>query len=248
MRKFSIISLLFTIIFFVSFSTSFGQKNREDVVFLKDGSIIRGKIIEYMTNTHVKIETRDNSIWVFKHNKIDKIAFDKGKTNNGPSNLKTGYYNLTDMGVLIGTGNNNNSAPFSIMMVNGYRFNPHISSGLGVGIEFFSTPVIPLYIDTRYDFYDRSISPFAYLKGGYSFQVGENNSYYYEKISSKGGLMFGVGVGIRVSLGEKSQLIAGLGYRFQKLDYSYYDEWTDDDINRMEKFNRLAIRVGFVFN
>ncbi len=246
MRKSLAANLLLTIIILISFSTAYGQNKKTDVVFLKDGSIIRGSIIEYITNKHVKIETSDNTIWVFKHNEIDKINFNEAKTSNKSSALKSGYFNFTDMGVLIGSGINERQAPFSIMMVNGYRFNQQISTGIGTGIEFFSTPVIPVFIDTRYDFYQSSLSPFIFLKGGYSFQTGKDY-YYYETNSTQGGAMFGAGIGIRVSLGENAQFVASLGYRYQKLKYSYYEEWSEDNINISEKYNRLAIRLGFVF-
>ncbi|MFC2117900.1 hypothetical protein ACFLSY_04580 [Bacteroidota bacterium] len=247
MKKTTFNKILYTFILVIVCSAAFSQNNNTDIVYLKDGSIIRGNIIEYITDGHVKIETIDNNIWVFKHNKIDKVVFKTLNKNKGTFIQKTGYYNLTDMGVLIGTGNNEKTAPFSINMINAYRFSPHFSAGLGAGVEFFSTPVIPLFIDARYEFYDGEFSPFVYLNGGYSFQVGENYDYYTDT-NSKGGLMAGSGIGIRISLNNKSHLVVSMGYRFQQLTYSYYEEWTDDTIDRFEKLSRFAIRIGFMFN
>jgi len=238
---------ILTVLLFLFFTGAFAQKNKFDTVYLKDGSIVRGSIIEYLVDKHVKIETSDNSIWVFQHDRIDKISFGEIKSIKNNSNIKTGYFNFTDIGVLIGSTNSQYSAPLSIMMVNAYRFKQRISAGIGVGLEFFSTPVIPVFIDARYDFYESNLSPFVYLKAGYSFQTGQDY-YYYETSSSKGGPMLGTGVGIRVSLGEKSQFVASLGYRYQNLSYTYYEEWSKDDVDIFEKYNRLAIRVGFVFN
>lgn len=247
MRKISVKKVLFTLILLISFSVSFCQKNKEDVIYLKDGSIIRGNIIEYLNGKHVKIETRDNNIWVFKQNRIDKISFET-RSNKSENNIReSGYFNLTDMGLLIGTGNNDKSAPFSINMINGYRYNKNFSVGIGTGIEFFSTPVVPIYFDSRYTFFKNEFSPFVYINGGYSIQIGENSNYYYENTSNRGGLMFGTGVGIKINLGNRSDLVVSMGYRYQKLRYSYYEEWTDDDIDRFEKFNRFGIRVGFIF-
>lgn len=45
-----------------------------DLVYLKNGGIIKGRIIERIPNVQVKIETRDGSIFVFKFEEIEKIA------------------------------------------------------------------------------------------------------------------------------------------------------------------------------
>jgi hypothetical protein len=45
-----------------------------DIVYLKNGSIIKGVIIEQVPNVSLKIETRDGSIFVYKFEEIEKIA------------------------------------------------------------------------------------------------------------------------------------------------------------------------------
>ena len=40
------------------------QQNYQDVVYLKNGSIIRGVIIEQIPNKSIKIETSDKSVFV----------------------------------------------------------------------------------------------------------------------------------------------------------------------------------------
>jgi len=53
----------------------FGQsKDLEDVVYLKNGSIIRGTIVEQVPGESLKIETKDGSIFVFTVDEIDRIA------------------------------------------------------------------------------------------------------------------------------------------------------------------------------
>ena len=52
---------------------SFGQKYYQDVVYLKDGSIIKGIIIEQVPYKYIKIETADKSVFVFQMYKIKKI-------------------------------------------------------------------------------------------------------------------------------------------------------------------------------
>ena len=46
----------------------------QDVVYLKNGSIIRGMIIEQIPNVSLKIQTKDSNVFVFKMEEIEKIT------------------------------------------------------------------------------------------------------------------------------------------------------------------------------
>ena len=45
-----------------------------EVVYLKNGSIIRGLIIEQQPNVLIKIQTKDGSIFVYKMDEVEKIT------------------------------------------------------------------------------------------------------------------------------------------------------------------------------
>lgn len=49
-------------------------KNNIDIVYLKNGSRIKGKIIEEVPNDKLKIETADGSVFVYKYTEIEKIT------------------------------------------------------------------------------------------------------------------------------------------------------------------------------
>jgi len=51
-----------------------GQATIEDVVYLKNGNIIRGLIIEQIPDQSIKIQTKDNSLFVFKIEEVEKIT------------------------------------------------------------------------------------------------------------------------------------------------------------------------------
>jgi len=53
---------------------SIGQSNFEDVVYLKNGSIIHGVIIEQVPNQSIKIKTKDNNVFVYKIDEIEKMT------------------------------------------------------------------------------------------------------------------------------------------------------------------------------
>jgi hypothetical protein len=53
------------------------KKKFKDVVHLKNGSIIHGKIVEQMPNVSVKIQTKDGNTSVFQNTEIEKIITGK---------------------------------------------------------------------------------------------------------------------------------------------------------------------------
>lgn len=52
--------------------------NMQDVVYLKNGDIIRGTIIEQIPGTVYKIQTKDKSIFAIKNEEIEKITKEPG--------------------------------------------------------------------------------------------------------------------------------------------------------------------------
>ena len=183
----------------------------------------------------------------------NKIPEDEKKNNYS---IK-GYYNVTDMGFLIGSTYNMNVAPFSLLTVNGYQFTENFGLGIGVGIEFFSECYLPLVLDARYYFRKASFSPFAFFHGGYLFALDSDantnivyDHYYmwssymppYREVKPKGGWMLNPGLGIRNMFNEHFGFTFSVGYRFQSLQYKY-----NDDSQLFQKINRLDLKIGFIF-
>lgn len=65
--------ILFTFFTFMN-SYLYAQRNLQDVVYLKDGSIIRGIIIEQVPSVSLKIQTRDGSVFFLRMDKILKMT------------------------------------------------------------------------------------------------------------------------------------------------------------------------------
>lgn len=80
-------------------TVSFGQSNYQDVVYLKNGSIIRGVIIEQVPNKSIKIETADRNVFVYQMEEIEKITketFDSKKSDfNSSSDRRKGFIGLS---------------------------------------------------------------------------------------------------------------------------------------------------------
>lgn len=67
------IILSFMCLIFILGSTS-AQNNLEEVVYLKNGSIVRGTIIEQIPNQTLKIQTKDGNVFVYKFDEVIKTT------------------------------------------------------------------------------------------------------------------------------------------------------------------------------
>lgn len=81
MKYFRLLNIVFLTLF-TSFFVS--AQNKQDILYLKNGSIIKGEILELEFNKSVKIKTTDGSIFVFEYDKVQKI--EKTAINSSISN------------------------------------------------------------------------------------------------------------------------------------------------------------------
>jgi len=58
--------------------TALAQPQAKDVVYLKNGSVIKGEILEQIPNQSVKIQTSDGSIFVYPASEVEKITREEG--------------------------------------------------------------------------------------------------------------------------------------------------------------------------
>ena len=80
-------SLLILILFIGSIATSVAQ-NIQEVVYLKNGSIIRGIVIEQVPNASLKIQTSDGSIFAYPMSEVIKITKETVKSKSNKSAIR----------------------------------------------------------------------------------------------------------------------------------------------------------------
>ena len=79
------------IVFFISI-VAFAQTQTRDVLYLKNGSVIKGAITEMNPNTGIKIKTADGSVFVYKMDEIvktEKEEFVGQKVNQETTSVVT---------------------------------------------------------------------------------------------------------------------------------------------------------------
>ncbi len=231
---------------------TFAQNGKKDVIYLKNGSIINGWIISLFPSGQVKIKTKDNNLWVFESAEIDSIC----QKSKAMSQINTGYFNLTEAGILAGNSNNRFKSPFSIMNINAWQFKNRYSVGVGAGVEFVNETYLPVVADFRYFLKRQGINPFFGMQGGYSFALDKPDRLYSDplinsspgyylgnnlEMKAKGGLLFNPSVGICTSLSENLAFTFSVGYRMMRHRYIRADDYKIDI-----DYNRLSIKIGLL--
>jgi sRNA-binding regulator protein Hfq len=239
-------SLLLSLLL-LSYCPAQAQRGRQqDVVYLKNGGIIRGEIREITDDFTVKIETVGRNLFVYKREEVERISREREAKNASFQLKEKGYVNMTEFGLLTGqsVGNDQvfNHNAVSLQTFNGYQFRPALQVGLTTGIDWYqSFALVPVAFGLRGDFSQSKVTPF------YSFDVGYGFDWLNIDTASrraKGGMMWNPGLGLKVR-GNHTAWTIGVGFRSQKASTftNWGWQWREQDIH----YNRLALRTGISF-
>ena len=236
--KQQIITLILCIITF----NTFAQKQNDDVLYLKNGSIYRGKIME-KTDQIIKLETYDRNVFVVQLSDIQEIKQEESLKKPVTLYKQKGYVHYTELGPLAGSNRASNgvtTSAFSFQTVNGYKFNQYLFTGIGIGADLYAVQTfIPIVLSIRGDLTKRgSKIPFYFVEGGYSLNATSND---VDGIKYQGGNTLAVGLGLKILFQENTGFVIGAGYRFQR------SELLEKGKTTIEDFDRLTLRVGFSF-
>jgi hypothetical protein len=239
---------LFTILFALTMALSFGQSSYEDVVYLKNGGIIRGLIIEQIPNKSIKIQTSDNNVFVYQINEVEKLAREEkaaiGASVASDISPSAGYKGAMEFGYQLKVGEYGLDR-IKLNIVNGYQFNPYLTLGFGTGVRYYpdvEAALIPVFFDLRTCFVNKKISPYISVGAGYSFDATNN----FQGV----GLMLSPNLGVDIKISEKSSLCFGAGYELQKMKffqfyYDYYNNYYYQGF--FANSDAISINIGFSF-
>lgn len=219
------------------------QSNKSDAVYLTNGSILRGKIIENVVGKYVKIEIVGSSILMIPEKDVDHIIMREAIPVKIRESKPAGVEVLPDITLYGGS-----SSTGGFTTITSYRFRFRLSAGAGIGIEWFKTAGLPVFADLKYNFLKGGLTPFIFTQAGYMMplaknQDGENTSYH-------GGPLFAAGLGLRKNFTNHNAFLFSLGYRFQqtRTAYDYYWYSSTYQTERIDKYNRIALSIGFIFD
>lgn len=197
MKKF-----LFVLVALLVTSFAFSQNNLQDVVYLKNGSIIRGIIIEQVPNKLVKIQTADQNVFVFEIDEIEKLTKEEAlnqskvrtnKTSSGIENPSSGFTSHIELGPLVYVGNLSNLNVFSFRTLLGGRVSKAVSLGAEIGVDAATSYVsAPVGFGLRTNFLDSRYIPFFDFSTGYAYHTGGRFGFHSVYFTPSVGFKFRV--------------------------------------------------------
>lgn len=230
---------IIALLLFTLFTTlSFGQNNNQDVVYLKNGSIIRGEIIEQIPNKLIKIETTDRNVFVYQMDEIEKITKEIPpnsivKQNN--SDKRKGYIGLS-VGASIPVGDfadKSDGLAKTGLQLNLINFGYLFSDNLGITATWFGAanpldadgydpwsygglmagPLLSFPLSEKVDWDFRPMI-------GYSVTTLPDIGFGIEQASS---FAYNIGTVFRINVGNKVALLLNADYFSTKPKFVDYD-------------------------
>ena len=224
--------LLFCV--FVIATLSASAQSYEDVIYLKNGTIIHGVIIEQVPNEKYKIQTYDGNIFVFEVENIEKITKEISRTGKMVQ-ATNHFFSHAEKGFLLYLGLD--VSPFfpdsscSLDIMTGYRFSNYFALAAGSSLGYsweFNRFAGSYYIHLRSDFLKTKVRPFVSVNLGYQDGVYYKPPYYFS------GLLVLPTLGASFPAGN-GRIVAGIHYRIIS-----HSPWGADAGN-------LGLRVGYEF-
>lgn len=242
----------------LSLSAAAFSQQAQDVVYLKNGTIIHGSILEFQPGGNVKVKNNVGDIFVYPADQVEKMSKESASgdgirytsaaasysNSSSSSSLIRGYRGFVDGGVDAGRvfddGYVSTYTRIGFTTTHGFQFNPHIFFGGGLGwqiqagddlIEDFDV-LFPIYAAFRYDIVDGKVSPFA------SARVGGYASLTYDYDNTLAGGYFNVNFGVRIR-----RLNLSVGYEAMPGTFSE-DEYHGNSRDYDFGLNSFVFRVG----
>jgi len=230
--------IFFSLIFSVQ---GLAQTIEEDVVYLNDGSIIRGEITERVIGDQLKIEILGGSVFVFQESEIEKITREPKKmlqyggalpsqTSSQPyfsyearravrkakpiTGRSRGIYNIFSFGFQPGRDAWGIVVPWPTLNYRtGYSLSPKLNIGLGIGLDPYAAGgTFPLYADLHGDLgVPKQVMPHYFVQAGYGFAGWTNWRFR----NFEGGPMAHIGGGWKLNTRRNSEWIFTLGLNFR---------------------------------
>jgi hypothetical protein len=229
------------------------QNDFSDKVYLKNGSLIVGKIIKYAPNDTLKVQMTNGQIVPFGHDQVKKIVMfdaEKGKSFRAekPYNFREqGVYDALSVSVNLGRGTNQTHRGIGIQNVVGYQFNRLLGTGIGVGYDSYylkngASDVLSVFGEYRGYLGKRNTSEYWTLAAGFGQPIDSKTDNF---TNLKGSFMVQPTVGFRFGASSRYNFFADLGFRLQQIRFQNNNTWSENQYT--VTYRRWILRGGILF-
>jgi hypothetical protein len=167
------------------------------------------------------------------------------------------FHSINNVGLLEGeTG-----SAFQLQTINGVHYKSWFA-GIGLGLDFYRLRTIPLFADFRKEFGKSNNKIFVYSDVGINFSwvTDQQKTINVENDKFHNGFYGDWGLGYKVKVNRKNNLLLSLGYSYKKTvetyDQIYYlqgiyfgpeSQPNDQEQKINYSLNRLTIKIGWEF-
>jgi hypothetical protein len=213
-----------------------GQNRRanEDVVYLHNGSIIRGELIEQVVGEYVKIKVASGDEFTFSTQEIERITVEapvythlkltKLKHLQPITSREARLYHVVDWGLNFYDANWGPAASTALHYRLIYHQNHWLNYGLGTGWDLYAEGTItPIFAELQGDLWRKPVTPTYVVQMGYGFGVSRSNDHDV----FDGGLNGMGALGVKFHTRSRTEISFTVGFKFQDT-YQEFREWPWD--------------------
>lgn len=226
--------VILSALFFLSLLPVAAQEHLEDVVYLNNGGIVRGLIIEQVPGQSLKIQTRDGSVFFYPLVEVSKIAKEppfRGRYAGGADfQIRPKFKTFVELGY-------QSSNQYEAQVSMGAQLLPFVYTGAGLGA--FWAPdeeelAIPVFANVRFTLpLQVAVRPYLDVRAGYGALIDSQRS---------GGFYGSLTVGV-----EMGRFYLGCGYSSQSVSGSVYVPAWKVMVNGSGELDGFALRAGVKF-
>lgn len=167
-------------VLFISVLLSAGSlmaQSTVETVYLKNGGLVKGEIVEQVPGQSLKVKTKDGNIFVYQMDEVERIT--KEQVTVGNEGHRGLDFNI-DLGYNLPTKSGNDGWPTAELSL-GKRFSKSFYWGLGAGAYIPTGDgdvQIPITTEAKMFFPlgNSKLTPFVSLKGGYIINTADDIS------------------------------------------------------------------------
>lgn len=229
-------------IFALGFLSVANAQTEPDVLYLKNGQVLSGKIVEHIPGECVKFQTSDGKIREYSIEEFTRFTQFSSQTHSkvsAPKNYQElmkeadwrprGYRGMAEVGASFGI--KYSDIIYQLTTSHGFQADPNIFIGAGMGFDFDAKRewfFMPIFANLRFHFSKSRFAPFVDVKAGYS------------PVKVKGAYA-NVSFGCHYSLSRQLGLNISVGYDMQKYDDMREMEYPSDYMHA------INLKVGVDF-
>ena len=248
-----LIILIISVLQVVAFSQDTATNITKDILFLKDGSVLRGTIVEQVPNQYLKIGISGGTVVEVNMNEVKRIKADKGNYVFNPdgSNTKVkGFYTGYSVQAMFGQAGESDFEERLIIGAGiqyslGYQFNKYASLGGGIGMQLYDRVFGDVFVQGRAFLPLGKLTPTLAIDAGYGVPLvlsGINNP----ATQQKGGVSLRPSVGLRIATKNRADILVDAGYQFQH--FTSKNNWGWGSTDEFDVwYKRMSFRIGWLF-